>query len=81
MLGFPTIHVEMLIHGFSWNNEVYDALRRFQQAKGHNPETQETAINLGYPLYKLADEQVPLACCKSNFNKSIPLFSLSYSES
>jgi hypothetical protein len=81
MLGFPIIHIEMFMGGYSWDDEVYDALRRFQQGKGLNPESQETAINLGYPLYRLADEEVPLACGKPNFNKPIPLFLLSYFES
>ncbi|KAJ7748727.1 hypothetical protein B0H14DRAFT_2541526 [Mycena olivaceomarginata] len=49
MLGFPIIHIETRISGCSWDDGVYDALRRFQQAKGLNPESQETAINLGYP--------------------------------
>ncbi|KAJ7369177.1 hypothetical protein DFH08DRAFT_763238 [Mycena albidolilacea] len=62
MLGFPIIHIETRIHGDSWDDRVYDALRRFQQVKGLNPESQETAINLGHPLYKLADEEVPLTC-------------------
>ncbi|KAJ7814769.1 hypothetical protein B0H14DRAFT_3149315 [Mycena olivaceomarginata] len=81
MLGFPIIHIETCIHRYSWKDGVYDALWRFQQCKGLNPESQETAINPGYPLYKLADEEVPLACCKPNFNKPILLFSLSYFES
>ncbi|KAJ7748721.1 hypothetical protein B0H14DRAFT_3167044 [Mycena olivaceomarginata] len=62
MLGFPIIHIQMRIRGSYWDDEVYDGLRRFQQGKGLNPESQEAAINLGYPLYKLADEEVPLAC-------------------
>ncbi|KAJ7369192.1 hypothetical protein DFH08DRAFT_833295 [Mycena albidolilacea] len=61
MLGFPIIHIETYIDGDSWRDRVYDALWRFQQGKGLNPESQETAINLGYPLYKLAEE-VPLTC-------------------
>jgi hypothetical protein len=79
MLGFPIIHIETCIYGYSCLNDgIYDALRRFPQGKGLNPESQEPAINLGYPLYELADEEVPLACCKPKFNKPIPLFSLLY---
>jgi hypothetical protein len=81
MLGFLIIHIQMRIRGSYWDDEVYDGLRRFQQGKGLNPESQEAAINLGYPLYKLADEEVPLACGKPNFNKLIPLFLLLYFES
>ncbi|KAJ7369201.1 hypothetical protein DFH08DRAFT_833313 [Mycena albidolilacea] len=62
MLGFPIIHIETYIRGYSWDDGIYDALWRFQQRKGLNPGSQETAINLGYPLYRLADEEVPLAC-------------------
>ncbi|KAJ7369190.1 hypothetical protein DFH08DRAFT_833286, partial [Mycena albidolilacea] len=54
MLGFPIIHIETCIRGSSWDDGVYDALRRFQEGKGLNPESPEAAINLGYPLYKLA---------------------------
>ncbi|KAJ7871825.1 hypothetical protein B0H14DRAFT_3131718 [Mycena olivaceomarginata] len=81
MLGFPIVHTETHIDGCSWNDRDYNALRRFQQAKRLNPESQETAINLGYSLYRLADEEVPLTCGKPMFNKPIPLFSLSYFES
>ncbi|KAJ7369176.1 hypothetical protein DFH08DRAFT_984134 [Mycena albidolilacea] len=64
MLGFPIIHIETCIHGYFFKDGVYDASRRFQQGKGLNPESQEAAINLGYPLYKLSDEEVPLTCVK-----------------
>ncbi|KAJ7821454.1 hypothetical protein B0H14DRAFT_1333011 [Mycena olivaceomarginata] len=63
MLGFPIIHTETHIRGCSWNDRDYDALQRFQQAKWLNPESQETAINLGYPLYRLADEGSPVGLC------------------
>ncbi|KAJ7814757.1 hypothetical protein B0H14DRAFT_2237657, partial [Mycena olivaceomarginata] len=53
MLGFPIIHIETYIRGYSWDDGIYDALWRFQQGKGLNPGSQETAINLGYPLYRL----------------------------
>ncbi|KAJ7369208.1 hypothetical protein DFH08DRAFT_984163 [Mycena albidolilacea] len=66
MLGFPIIHIETHIHGYSWDDGVYDTLRRFQEGKGLNPESQETAINLGYPLYKLSDKEVPLTYGKPN---------------
>ncbi|KAJ7369186.1 hypothetical protein DFH08DRAFT_833273 [Mycena albidolilacea] len=62
MLGFPIIHVETHVYGHLWDDRVYDTVRRFQQGKGLNPESQEAAINLGYPLYKLSDEEVPLTC-------------------
>ncbi|KAJ7369217.1 hypothetical protein DFH08DRAFT_833359 [Mycena albidolilacea] len=63
MLGFPIIHIQMCIRGCYWDDEVYDGLRRFQQGKGLNPESQEAAINLGYPLHKLADEEWDRSQC------------------
>ncbi|KAJ7818992.1 hypothetical protein B0H14DRAFT_3147653 [Mycena olivaceomarginata] len=66
MLGFPIIHIETRMDGCAWNDGVYDALRRFQKSKGLNPDSQEAAINLGYPLYRLADKEVPLACDELN---------------
>ncbi|KAJ7369212.1 hypothetical protein DFH08DRAFT_833355 [Mycena albidolilacea] len=62
MLGFPIIHIETCIQGYFSDDRFYGALRRFQQGKGLNPESQETAINFGYLLYKLSDEEVPLTC-------------------
>ncbi|KAJ7748730.1 hypothetical protein B0H14DRAFT_442602 [Mycena olivaceomarginata] len=65
MLGFPIIHIETRTRGSYWDGGVYDALWRFQQGKGLNPESQEAAINLGYPLYKLSNEEVPLTCVET----------------
>jgi hypothetical protein len=63
ILGFPIIHIETIIEGYSWNKSVYDGLRRFHLGKGFNPESQELAIHLGYPLYKLSSQpDTPSAC-------------------
>jgi hypothetical protein len=62
ILGFPIIHIETFIDGKSWDKSVYDGLRRFHWGKGLNPESQEVAIDLGFPLYNLSSEMVgPLA--------------------
>ncbi|KAF7353194.1 hypothetical protein MSAN_01507100 [Mycena sanguinolenta] len=53
ILGFPAIHIETRIVGFSWDRSVYEGLRRFHEGKGCNPESQEVARQLGYPLYEL----------------------------
>ncbi|KAJ7433632.1 hypothetical protein B0H11DRAFT_1681363, partial [Mycena galericulata] len=53
IIGFPIIHIETYIRGKSWDSSVYEGLRRFQCGKGYNPESQEVAIDLGFPLYKL----------------------------
>ncbi|KAJ7928251.1 hypothetical protein B0H13DRAFT_1007602 [Mycena leptocephala] len=66
ILGFPIIHYETVIDGYSWNRSVYDALRRFHQDKGFNPESQELAIHLSYPLYKLSSQaDTPSACTET----------------
>jgi len=63
ILGFPILHMETFVYGHSWDSSVYDGLRRFHQGKGFDPESQELAIHLGYPLYKLSTEVVgPFAC-------------------
>lgn len=56
ILGFPIIHTETLIHGRSWDKNVYEGLRRFNRAKGLDLDSREAAIHLGYPLYKLSNE-------------------------
>ncbi|KAJ7223421.1 hypothetical protein GGX14DRAFT_328709, partial [Mycena pura] len=50
-LGFPAIELKMRAHGHSWNGSVYDGLREFHQAKGFDPDSQDVARHLGYPLY------------------------------
>jgi len=63
ILGFPIFHMETIIHGHFWINSVYDGLRQFQRGKGFDPESQELAIHLGYPLYELSSEELgPFAC-------------------
>ena len=63
ILGFSTLHIETVVSGYSWDNSVYDGLRRFHWGKGFDPESQEVAIHLGYPLYELSSQVVgPSAC-------------------
>ncbi|KAF7353364.1 hypothetical protein MSAN_01525000 [Mycena sanguinolenta] len=66
ILGFPTLHLESVLLGQSWDNVVYEGLRRFHHGKGFNPDSQEAAIQLGYPLYELA------TCCM-NCDAVVPL--------
>ncbi|KAJ7712078.1 hypothetical protein B0H14DRAFT_690080 [Mycena olivaceomarginata] len=62
-LGFPIIHIETVLQGYSWDSSVYDGLRQFHRGKGFDPDSQEAAIHYGYPLYELSSEAVgPLAC-------------------
>ncbi|KAJ7690484.1 hypothetical protein B0H17DRAFT_867026, partial [Mycena rosella] len=53
ILGFPILHIETVFFGLSWDKTVYDGLRRFHRGKGFDPQSQEAAIHLGYPLYRL----------------------------
>ncbi|KAJ7347362.1 hypothetical protein DFH08DRAFT_650539, partial [Mycena albidolilacea] len=52
-LGFPIIHIDTIAYGSSWDNRVYDGLRKFHRGSGFDPDTQEAAIHCGYPLYKV----------------------------
>ncbi|KAF7337255.1 hypothetical protein MSAN_02278000 [Mycena sanguinolenta] len=60
ILGFPTIHIETNVKGCSWDRSVYRGLRRFHEGKGHNPESREAARRLGYPLYEVLSDRVPV---------------------
>ncbi|KAJ7747870.1 hypothetical protein B0H14DRAFT_445952 [Mycena olivaceomarginata] len=62
-LGFPIIHIETTIYGLSWDDTVYDKLRLLHRSKGFDPNTQEAARHLGYPLFELCrDAGAPFAC-------------------
>ncbi|KAJ7214843.1 hypothetical protein GGX14DRAFT_320901, partial [Mycena pura] len=52
-LGFPAIELKLIAHGDFWDGSVYDGLREFHQAKGFNPDSQDVARHLGYPLYEV----------------------------
>ncbi|KAF7353359.1 hypothetical protein MSAN_01524500 [Mycena sanguinolenta] len=54
IFGFPIIHIETILHGHSWDRSVYEGLRRFHQGKGFDPESQDLARRLGYPLFELS---------------------------
>ncbi|KAF7353156.1 hypothetical protein MSAN_01503100 [Mycena sanguinolenta] len=60
-LGFPTIHIETVMEGFSWDRSVYEGLRRFHQGKGFDPDGREVARRLGYPLYEVLSDRVPFS--------------------
>ncbi|KAJ6452800.1 hypothetical protein C8R45DRAFT_1040128 [Mycena sanguinolenta] len=50
-LGFPPLQFTAMVTGDFWDANVYDALRRFHQAKGFDPDSQDLARHLGEPLY------------------------------
>ncbi|KAJ7809793.1 hypothetical protein B0H14DRAFT_2607840 [Mycena olivaceomarginata] len=53
-LGFDTIHIETFVDGISWDDTVYHGLRRFYAGKGFDPDSQDLARLLGYPLFEPA---------------------------
>ncbi|KAJ6495980.1 hypothetical protein C8R45DRAFT_1131661, partial [Mycena sanguinolenta] len=52
-LGFPTIHIQTTIYGRCWGDDVYYGLRRFHQGKGFDPDSQDLARHLGYPMFEI----------------------------
>jgi hypothetical protein len=59
-LGFPSIWTQTFTHADIWNTDVYAVLRQFHQAKGFDPDSQDVARHLGYPLYQLPSAVDPL---------------------
>ncbi|KAJ7229297.1 hypothetical protein B0H12DRAFT_1147896 [Mycena haematopus] len=53
-LGFPSFQFTTKAIAFSWDATVYEGLRQFHQAKGFDPESQDLARHLNYPLYRLS---------------------------
>ncbi|KAJ6474533.1 hypothetical protein DFH09DRAFT_1218060 [Mycena vulgaris] len=53
-LGFPALELSFRVVGHSWKGNSYTALRQFHRGKGFNPEGQDVARYLRYPLYALA---------------------------
>ncbi|KAJ7890181.1 hypothetical protein B0H14DRAFT_2278420, partial [Mycena olivaceomarginata] len=51
-LGFPSLQLTTRVRGKSSDTNVYAGLRRFHQGKGFDPESQDVARHLGYPLYE-----------------------------
>ncbi|KAJ7821413.1 hypothetical protein B0H13DRAFT_369501 [Mycena leptocephala] len=52
-LGFPSIRPDTVIFTAHRSADVYAALRQFHRAKGFDPDSQDVARHLGYPLYQL----------------------------
>ncbi|KAJ7669069.1 hypothetical protein B0H17DRAFT_1086889 [Mycena rosella] len=55
-LGFPVMTVGMQVTGYFWDSGVYAGLRKFHQAKGFDPDSDNIARYLGQPLFKLSGE-------------------------
>lgn len=69
--GFPVIHIETRVYGCSWDARVYEGLRRFHRGRGFDPDSQEAAIHLGYPLYKLSSVVTRFECGEQNFSLAL----------
>ncbi|KAJ7111712.1 hypothetical protein C8R44DRAFT_742095 [Mycena epipterygia] len=55
-MRLPSIELKMEVLGWSWNESVYKGLRQFHEGKGFEPDSQEVARGLGYPLYQMFRE-------------------------
>ncbi|KAJ7775528.1 hypothetical protein B0H16DRAFT_47121 [Mycena metata] len=55
-LGFPSFLLRTKVGRRSWDANVYAGLRQFHAAKGFDPNSQDVARHLGYPLYELSNE-------------------------
>ncbi|KAF7337159.1 hypothetical protein MVEN_02153900 [Mycena venus] len=58
-LGFPSIQQATIVRGIYWDDSFYAGLRQFHQGKGFDPDSQDVARYLGYPLYQLSTEFDP----------------------
>ncbi|KAF7364422.1 hypothetical protein MSAN_01103200 [Mycena sanguinolenta] len=52
-LGFPSITRRTRVDTVYWDETVYAGLRKFDECKGFDPESQDLAKELGHPLYEL----------------------------
>ncbi|KAF7353245.1 MFS general substrate transporter [Mycena sanguinolenta] len=59
ILGFPAIHIETRIWGYSWDHSVYEGLRRFHEGKEFDPYSREVARQLEYSLFEVLSNRVP----------------------
>jgi hypothetical protein len=57
--GLPTLKWEIKVAGYSWDGSLYAGLRQFHRGKGFDPESQDLARHLGYPLYQISSERDP----------------------
>ncbi|KAF7374139.1 hypothetical protein MSAN_00295300 [Mycena sanguinolenta] len=52
--GFPTLRFFTRAQGCSWGSGVYAGLRKFHEAKGFDPDSQDVARHLSHDLYQLS---------------------------
>ncbi|KAJ6474262.1 hypothetical protein C8R45DRAFT_1011245, partial [Mycena sanguinolenta] len=73
-LGFPSITLSMTVTVSSWDEIVYAGLRKFDACKGFDPESQNLARELGYPLFKRTmrnpPDRYPFNCWPEDYEPS-----------
>ncbi|KAJ7791112.1 hypothetical protein B0H14DRAFT_2471115 [Mycena olivaceomarginata] len=52
--GFPDISTFQTVWAYSWDTEVHAGIRQFHEAKGFDLNSQDVAIELGYPLFQVS---------------------------
>ncbi|KAF7344090.1 hypothetical protein MVEN_01698700 [Mycena venus] len=52
--GLPDISTFQTVWAYSWDTEVHAGIRQFHEAKGFDPNSQDVAIELGYPLFQVS---------------------------
>ncbi|KAJ6530177.1 hypothetical protein B0H19DRAFT_480780 [Mycena capillaripes] len=61
--GFPRLRWVVTVEYCRWEENVYAGLRTFHTGKGFDPDSQDLARHLGYPLYKVPSDigsEIPL---------------------
>ncbi|KAJ7064450.1 hypothetical protein C8F01DRAFT_768315 [Mycena amicta] len=54
--GFPKLMIFNDFSTFQWDASVYEEIRAMHIAKGFNPDSQDVARHLGYPLFELVSD-------------------------
>lgn len=55
LLGFPSTRLRVHVRASHWDESVYAGLRKFHEAKGFNPGSQDVARDLGDALWQIKD--------------------------
>ncbi|KAJ7046309.1 hypothetical protein C8F04DRAFT_1063920 [Mycena alexandri] len=54
-LGFPSLKLATRVGPYSWDTSVYAGLRQFHTGKGFDPDSQDVARHLDYPLFQISN--------------------------
>ncbi|KAJ6528968.1 hypothetical protein B0H19DRAFT_1385113 [Mycena capillaripes] len=58
-LGFPSIQLTVVLHGWYYDESVYTGVRQFHGAKGFDPDSLDVTRHLGGPLFQLSSKVDP----------------------